>query len=255
MMDNDFPVRQPSLSEQVYAIIVKGISNGTYPPGSLLPSENQLAERFNVSRPTIRSAFARLRERGYVKRQRGVGTYVADSPSIVNPLYQLLDVPERIAARGYTPGFLQLKAELIEAGDEIAEKLDIKPGSQVLNVHKVFTADGEPIILFINYIPVSIFQDCLSLEKALEPGATEPFFEFFASKCNHPVKYLASIIRPEVAKNIQLPEVFDFEDPYTPLLVIEDTGYDEDDNPIFLSYEHLVGDASLFHVIRQVGNI
>jgi len=254
-MENELPVRQPSLSEQVYEIIVKGISNGTYPPGSLLPSENQLAERFNVSRPTIRSAFARLRERGYVKRQRGVGTYVADSPSIVNPLYQLLDVPERIAARGYAPGFIQLKAEILEADEKIAQKLDIEPGSEILNAHKVFTADGEPIILFINFIPVSIFHDCLSLEEALKPGSTEPFFEFFASKCDHPVKYLASIIRPEIVKNIQLPDIFELESPYTPLLVVEDTGYDEDDNPVFLSYEHLFGDASLFHVIRHVENI
>ena len=63
-MDNGLPIRQPSLADQVYEIIVNGISNGTYPPGSLLPSENQLAERFNVSRPTIRAAFARLVERG-----------------------------------------------------------------------------------------------------------------------------------------------------------------------------------------------
>jgi GntR family transcriptional regulator len=255
MIENDLPVRQPSLSEQVYDIIVKGISNGTYPPGSLLPSENQLAERFNVSRPTIRSAFARLRERGYVRRERGVGTYVAESPGIMNPLYQLLDVPERIAARGYTPGFIQLKAEMIEADEEISQKLDIEPGSPVLNIHKVFTADDEPIILFINFIPAEVFQDCLTIEEALEPGSTEPFFEFYANRCNRRVKYLTSIIKPEIVQNCQLPDILDLEDPHTPLLVIEDIGYDEDDNPVFFSIEHLLGDASLFHVIRHVENI
>lgn len=254
-MINELPIRQPSLADQVYEIIINGISNGTFPPGSLLPSENQLAERFNVSRPTIRSAFARLRERGYVKRQRGIGTYVAESPSIANPLYQLLDVSERIKARGFTPGFMQLKAEIIDADEELSQKLDIEPGSQVLNLHKVFTADEEPIILFINYIPANVFQDCLTLEQAMEPGSTEPFFEFFASKCNHAVKYLTSVIKPEVTKNCQLPEVFNFKDTCTPLLVIEDIGYDEDDIPVFFSLEHLVGDASSFHVIRRVENI
>lgn len=121
-MDSSFPIRQPSLADQVYEIIVNGISNGTYPPGSLLPSENRLAERFNVSRPTIRAAFARLVERGYVKRQRGVGTFVADSPSIVNPLYHLLDVQERISARGFTPGFKQIESQIIEADKSLAEK-------------------------------------------------------------------------------------------------------------------------------------
>jgi len=254
-MDNDFPIRQPSLADQVYEIIVTGISNGTYPPGSLLPSENQLAERFNVSRPTIRAAFARLVERGYVRRQRGVGTFVADSPSIVNPLYQLLDVQERISARGFTPGFIQLKSEIIEADEEIAEKLYVDKGNPILHIHKVFTADDQPIIMFVNYIPAEVFQECLSLEQALEPGATEPFFEFFSKRCSRNVKYLTSFIKPKVSKNCGLPDIFHFEDPNTPLLIVEDIGYDGNDDPVFFSLEYLVGEASSFHVIRHVENI
>jgi len=254
-MVSDYPVRQPSLADQVYEIIVKDISSGNYPPGSLLPSENKLAEQFNVSRPTIRSAFARLAERGYVKRQRGVGTFVADSPSIMNPLYQLLDVDERISARGMKPGFMQLKSEIIEADSTISEKLSVEIKSPILHVHKVFTADDKPIILFVNYIPTSVFIDCLTIEQALQPGVTEPFFEFFANQCDHAVKYLMSVINPEVAKNCDLPDVFKFDDPNTPILLIEDVGYDEEDNPIFFSMEYLVGDARSFHVIRHVDNI
>jgi GntR family transcriptional regulator len=254
-MDNGLPVRQPSLADQVYDIIVNGISNGTYPPGSLLPSENQLAERFNVSRPTIRAAFARLVERGYVKRRRGVGTFVADSPSIVNPLYHLLDVQERIAARGFSPGFKQLDAQIIEADETLAEKLFFDIGSPILNVSKVFTADDEPIIMFVNYIPASLFQDCLTIEQALEPGITEPFFEFFSKQCGRSVKYLTSFIKPDVVKNHLLPDIFKFDDPNTPLLIIEDIGHDANDEPVFFSIEYLVGEASSFHVVRHVENI
>lgn len=254
-MLNDFPIRQPSLADQVYEILVKDISRGTYPPGSLLPSENKLAEQFNVSRPTIRSAFARLAERGYVKRQRGVGTFVAETPSIVNPLYQLLDVDERISARGLKPGFMQLKSEVIEADDDISEKLGIEIKSPILHIHKIFTANEEPIILFVNYIPVNIFKDFLTIDQALQPGVTEPFFEFFANQCKRRVKYLTSIINAEIVKNCQLPDVFKFDDPNTPILVIDDIGYDGDDNPVFYSQEYLVGEARSFHVIRHVENI
>ncbi len=256
-MQNDpkLLIRQPPLAEQIYDIIVKGISDGTYPPGSLLPSENQLAEQFDVSRPTIRAAFARLVERGYVKRQRGIGTFVTQSPSIMNPLYQLLDVPERIKARGFTPGFRQLNSQIIQADSDTAGKLSIQAGSPVLNIHKVFTANEEPIILFINFIPTAIFEGCLSIEKALEPGITEPFFKFFAEKCKRKITYLASIIRPDILRNHQLPDIFRLDDPCTPMLVIEDIGYDRDDNPVFLSKEYLLKEASDFHVIRQVKNI
>jgi DNA-binding GntR family transcriptional regulator len=49
--------------------------------------------------------------------------------------------------------------------------------------------------------------------------------------------------------------MFQSNHPNTPILVVEDIGYDEEDNPVFFSYEFLVKDASDFHVIRYVGNI
>lgn len=254
-MENDVPVRQPSLADQVYNILMKEISAGMYPAGALLPSENLLAERFAVSRPTIRAAFARLVERGYVKRQRGVGTYIADKPSIANPLYQLIDITERISARGFTPGFRQLGAVLIKADDNLSKKLDVPVNSSILNIHKIFFADDAPIILFINYIPEWVYIDCLSSTQALEPGITEPFFEFFANKCRHKVNYLASTIWPEVVTNLALPEEFIQDNSCNMLLIIEDIGYNDDDVPLFLSVEHLAREASTFHIIRSVDNL
>jgi GntR family transcriptional regulator len=249
------PIRQPSLADQVYEIILKEISSGGYPPGSLLPSENQLAERFSVSRPTIRAAFARLLERGYVKRRRGIGTYVADLPSIVNPLYQLLDIHERITARGFTPGFKQLSAEITPADEYISTSLDIEKGSPVLNVHKIFTANEIPIIYFVNFVPVWVFEKSLSLEEAVRPGVTEPFFTFFSDLCKHPIRYLASTVKPQIMKNCLCADKFDFDDPDMMVLEIEDIGYNETDTPIFLSLEHLTKEASTLHIIRYVENI
>jgi len=254
-MQTNMPVRQPSLADQVYEIILKEISSGSYPTGSLLPSENQLAERFNVSRPTIRAAFARLLERGYVKRRRGVGTYVAEMPSIVNPLYQLLDIHERIAARGFTPGFRQLSAEIAPADEYIATNLDVEIGTSLLKVHKIFTANDRPIIYFVNFVPAWVFEKSLSLEQALQPGVTEPFFTFFSDLCKHPIKYLASTVRPQIMKNCLCAEKFDFDDPEMMLLEIEDIGYNGSDTPIFLSLEHLTREASTLHIIRYVENI
>ncbi len=254
-MGGDLPVRQPSLSDQIYEIILKEISEGKYPPGSKLPSENELAERFDVSRPTVRAAFNRLVELGYVRKRRGVGTFVANSPSIANPLYHSFDIHERIRARGFTPGFEQIGAEIIPADEWLSEKLDIPLGSKVLNVKKIFTADDAPIIYFINYIPEWVYEDHLTEEEVLEPGITEPFFIFFGQECNKEIEYLASVITPHTAKECDLPEEFDIDGPHTPLLVVEDIGYDNDDLPIVLSIEHLAKEASNFHVLRRVENI
>lgn len=253
-MENGLPIRQPSLSDQVYEIIMKAISNGTYPSGSLLPSENQLAEQFNVSRPTVRSAFSRLMERGYVHRHRGVGTFVAELPGIMDPLYLFQDITQRISVRGYEAGFQQLDAEIIPACEKMSQNLDVAVGSSLLHITKIFTADGEPIIYFDNYISEWVYRECLSVEEALAPGATEPFFEFFAHRCNNRVKYLRSIIKPATVDMVDLPDVIKSKDEHHAFLLVHDTGYGEGDTPLFFSYEHLFGEASSTHIMRHVEN-
>jgi len=254
-MEEKIPVQNPPLADQVYEIILKSILDGEYPPGSQLPSENQLADRYRVSRPTIRTAFSRLEELGFVTKKRGVGTFVTASPLLMNPLYLSYNVKERISSRGYEPGFRQISAEIVPADKVTADKLDIQLESPLLHVEKVFTADGEPIIYFKNFIPEWVYQECSTEEQVLKPGATEPFFQFFAYECNHEVKFLTSIIYPELLKNCSLPEDFKAYDPITTVLAVEDVGYNLENRQVFLSYEYLVKDASHFYVIRHVGNI
>jgi len=56
----------PPKYAQVVAEIKKRIERGTYPPGSLLPSEHQLVSEFGVSRPTIVKALSALRQDGWI---------------------------------------------------------------------------------------------------------------------------------------------------------------------------------------------
>lgn len=254
-MVNNLPIQNPPLADQVYEIIFKNILNGEYPPGSKLPSENQLAERYRVSRPTIRTAFSRLGELGYVIKKRGVGTFVTKNPNLVNPLYLSFNVLERLSSSGYKPGFKQLSAQVISANKTLSEQLDIPAGSQILNVHKLFTADGEPIIYFENFIPEWVYKECISEDQVLEPGVTEPFFQFFAHKCKHEVKFLTSVIHPLILKDCILPSEFDVYDPFTSVLTVEDIGYNNDNSPIFFSKEFLFKDASFFYVIRHISSI
>jgi DNA-binding GntR family transcriptional regulator len=254
-MTDNLPVQNPPLADQVYEIILKNILEGEYSPGSQLPSENQLAERYQVSRPTIRTAFSRLVELGYVVKKQGVGTFVTNSPNLVNPLYLSYNVMDRITSRGFDPGFKQISAQIIPANPEIAEKLRVPPDSPILNVHKLFTADGNPIIYFENSIPEWVYSSCLSEDEVLMPGTTEPFFQFFAERCKAEVKFLTSIIHPEILKECTLPDDFKVYSPQTTVLRVEDVGYSAENRQVFLSQEYLLGEASYFHVIRHVGNI
>lgn len=67
------------LYEAVARSLAEQISDATYPPGSLLPSETEVMELFDVSRPTARAAFAELRTMGLIRSQRGKGSYVREA--------------------------------------------------------------------------------------------------------------------------------------------------------------------------------
>lgn len=73
--------RPGALYQQVAAEIRSGIATGEYEPGSLLPSEAQLVERYKVSRPTVRKAIAALRAEGLIEVIHGKGSYVRALPA------------------------------------------------------------------------------------------------------------------------------------------------------------------------------
>ncbi|MFI6286460.1 GntR family transcriptional regulator [Streptomyces sp. NPDC051018] len=75
--------RPGPLYQQVADAIRRGIASGDYPPGSPLPSEAQLIERYEVSRPTVRNAISALRSEGLIEVRHGKGSFVK---SVATPL-------------------------------------------------------------------------------------------------------------------------------------------------------------------------
>lgn len=87
--------RRPRLSTAVVEDLVNAIVMGTYPPGTALPPENMLCDRYDVSRTVVREATTALTEKGLVVSQQGRGTIVRDSrawnmldPMILSALFQ-----------------------------------------------------------------------------------------------------------------------------------------------------------------------
>lgn len=72
------PVTQEKLSTSVTRQIEKLILQGVLRPGERLPAERELADRLNVSRPSLRESIQDLSERGLLTSRAGAGVYVAD---------------------------------------------------------------------------------------------------------------------------------------------------------------------------------
>ena len=72
-------VRPDALYKQLANELREAIHKGDYPPGTLLPSENTLVQRYGVSKPTVRLALSALRGEGLIKVVNGKGSYVRDT--------------------------------------------------------------------------------------------------------------------------------------------------------------------------------
>ena len=64
---------------QIYDDLLRGISDGTYPPGCRLPSEKELAEMYSVSRITSKKALEMLADRAVIMRKPGKGSFVLEA--------------------------------------------------------------------------------------------------------------------------------------------------------------------------------
>src|SRR6266496_1682621 len=72
----------PPKYAQVIEEIQRRIERGEYPPGSLLPSEHQLADEFGIARPTVVRALRVLRQDGWIETQQGKGSFVRGRPAL-----------------------------------------------------------------------------------------------------------------------------------------------------------------------------
>lgn len=84
-------VKQPKISDVIVAELETMILEGSLEPGQRLPSERELAKRFEVSRPSLREAVQKLVARGMLTSRQGGGTYVSEKlgASFSDPLMEL----------------------------------------------------------------------------------------------------------------------------------------------------------------------
>lgn len=85
-------VKQPKLSDVILEQLEQLIIEGSLEAGQKLPPERELAEKFSVSRPSLREAIQKLEAKGLVNRKQGGGTFVSDNilRGLSDPLFDLM---------------------------------------------------------------------------------------------------------------------------------------------------------------------
>ena len=149
-LDKNTPV---PLYYQLKKQILSLIENETIKKGELLPPENELCRLLNISRPTIRQAFAELVNEGYLNRYKGKGTFVSN-PRVNDRFFSRLNsFHDEMVEKGYNPKTLVVTTEKISGPHEANERLALPLDAPLLYLSRVRSVDTTPLVYVETFLP------------------------------------------------------------------------------------------------------
>lgn len=141
---------------KVYEQLYECIQDQTYPPGSQLPSEPDLAEQMNVSRMTLRKALSLLQEDGLIKNIRGKGNFIleqtvrpiSDSPETINrhPIYRFSTI---------TPDNVEMDFRIEPPTKSISQLLRHQSPAVVI-ADRWYKCNQTPYAYSLSFIPIEV---------------------------------------------------------------------------------------------------
>lgn len=137
---------------------------GSLDPGSPVPTERELASRWQTSRTTVRQALSELVVEGRLVRRQGSGTYVAE-PKITWPLY-LASFTEQVKASGFAPSSQVLGTQRVPAGVELARRLGVAQRAPLYKIERLRLADAWPIAVETSWLSAERFEGLTRLIRA-----------------------------------------------------------------------------------------
>lgn len=148
IIDRSSPV---PLYHQLAEQLTAAIENGTLRPGDPFENELALADRLDLSRPTVRRAIAELVARGLLVRRRGVGTAVASE--VIHRRDELTSLFEDMQRKGHKPTTRVLDLDRQAISARAAAALDLPAETPLLYVERLRLSGDVPTALMHNWLP------------------------------------------------------------------------------------------------------
>ena len=226
------------LYAQLESILGTEIAAGTLPPESRLPNEEQLIERYRVSRTTVRQTIQNLVRRGLIEIRRGKGTFVLP-PKITQELTELTGFVEDMQSLGREASARLIDKQILPAAENVARQLAIAAGTPVVRIQRVRLADNSPLSFDETYLPRELGERIVAND--LE---TEPIFSLLEQKYNTPLveaEYRLEAVSADdlVARALGITAG-------DPIFLIERTSYTAGHEPVDYEKLHYRGDQIRF---------
>jgi GntR family transcriptional regulator len=226
------------LYARLEAELADAIAAGAFPVGSRLPTETELGDRYQASRTTVRKAIENLVARGLVEIRRGTGTFVSQ-PRITQELTELTGFVEDMEALGYVASARLLDRLIVAAEADVAERLAVAPGTEVMRIRRLRLANGIAMSLDETYLPRDIGDRIVTHDLD-----TEPIFSLLEQRYGIPLveadyQLEAALADHDVAAALTVPAG-------SPVFLIERTSYSTAGRPVDYEKLHYRGDLIRF---------
>lgn len=133
-------------------------------PGNQLLGETELCRVFNVSRTVIRQALDELERDGLIVREKGKGTFIAE-PKLEESWFQkVTGFYQHYEQLGYKLYSQILSRELIPAPPKIAQRLNLKQDTEVVQIKRLRFVNDEPIAIATTQSPYKMFPGLLDAD-------------------------------------------------------------------------------------------
>ncbi len=147
---------------QLIEMIRKDIETGVLKPGDIIPSERELSEKYQISRPTVRQAIKELAYEGLLNREKGRGTFVSRPKFNYGFIQQFSTFYDDMAEKGYQVQTKVLNIEVRKDLPNIEKILNIAESDPIICIERIRFVEGEPIVKVSNFIPFSLCPDLIN---------------------------------------------------------------------------------------------
>lgn len=146
-----------SLYHKIANTLMEKIKQKEWEPGYMIPSEKELCEQFDVSRPTVRSALSVLVNQGYLERVKGKGSFVCKPKVLEDTTVFQESFSRGLIKKGVEVQTEVLEQRIVEADEDVAAALNVQPGDEVNRLVRLRYVKGAfdegPIVYNISYLP------------------------------------------------------------------------------------------------------
>jgi GntR family transcriptional regulator len=221
------------LYRQIRQLLVESLRRGDWMPGTAIPSETELATRFQVSQGTVRKAIDELASENLLVRRQGKGTYVATHQEPRAQFRFLRLSPDRGEPVAASSRFLQ--CQRVRASADIASRLDLRVGAALIHVRRLLLFGELPRVLDDIWLPAGPFRnlsaDLLAQYKGPLYGLFESEFGVRMIRAREQLRAVAASADDAEALRVQ---------PGSPLLRVDRVSYTYGDRAIEFRRGHCV---------------